>query len=429
MNWNFLAKQALLRSTQWRSPERLREFQERRMRQMVAHAYHRSRYYRRLMDDRRIRPQEVRTLADLARLPVLSRTAVAENFSEIAATNASRFRPEQGYTSGSTGPKLHFLVDRDATDVGNAALWRIRGWHGIRFGHRIAELRLPDPGTSVDKVSEYRPKAHVLRLHLFGPDPERPAAVANELVRFRPDAVRGAPSLLTWLCLYLRDHPELRVRPKVVFAGSERLLPEHRQLFAEVFHAPVIETYGNYEYVAFAGECQRGNLHLASEMGVVEILQGGTLASRGEPGAVIVTGLWNRAFPFLRYAIDDVAYLETHACPCGRGLPLWRIVGGRQKDLLATMDGYMTLGTNTVATPRWIGKFAAIRFYQETRREVVAQVVKGPLYREGDLDALQREIEEEVAGRLRVAMQVCESIERTVGGKHRTVVSKVPIEI
>jgi phenylacetate-CoA ligase len=429
MNWNFLRKQALLRYAQWRSPERLREFQERRLRKLIVHAYDRCAYYRRQLDDRGIHPTEIRTLSDLARLPILSRKAVAENFSELSASNAKRFRPEQGYTSGSTGPKLMFVVDRDATDMGNAVIWRFRGWHGIRFGHRIAEIRLPDPGADATTVSEYLPKAHILRLRLFGPDPQRPAAVADELVRFRPDAIRGAPSLLTWLCLYLRDRPEIQVRPRVVFAGSERLLPDHRRLFSEIFRAPVVEGYGNYEYVVFAGECPRGNMHLASEMGLVEIMKGGNRAPAGEPGGVIVTNLWNRAFPFLRYAIDDVASLEARTCLCGRGLPIWRIVGGRQKDLLATSDGYMTIGTNVIGTPRWRGKFAAIRFYQETRHEVVAQVVKGPLCTADDLEALRRELDDELAGRLRVSIQVCESIEQTVGGKHRTVVSKVPIEI
>jgi len=150
MNWNFLRKQALLRYTQWRSPERLREFQEKRLRKLIVHAYDRCAYYRRQMDDRGIHPTEIRNLNDLARLPVFSRKAVAESFSEISASNAKRFRPEKGYTSGSTGPKLMLVVDRDAIDMGNAAIWRFRGWHGIRFGHRIAEIRLPDPCTSED---------------------------------------------------------------------------------------------------------------------------------------------------------------------------------------------------------------------------------------------------------------------------------------
>jgi phenylacetate-CoA ligase len=230
------------------------------------------------------------------------------------------------------------------------------------------------------------------------------------------------------LARYLLDHPEIRVQPKLVVTGCERLFPEQRALISRAFGAPVLDFYGNEEYAVFAGDCEHGRMHLAVEMGIVEIVRNGRPALPGEEGDVVVTSLWNRAFPFIRYAIGDVAAMQTEPCPCGRGLPTWRLIGGRERDMLATPNGYLYLPASVVGSPRWRDKIAAIRFYQRVRTDVVAQVVRGPAFVDADVEVLQRELEEYMRRQLRVSIEFVDSIERTAGGKFRMVVSEVPID-
>jgi phenylacetate-CoA ligase len=97
--------------------------------------------------------------------------------------------------------------------------------------------------------------------------------------------------------------------------------------------------------------------------------------------------------------------------------------------MLATPQGYLYMPNSVVGSRRWRDKIAAIRFYQEIRTDVVAQVVKGPGFVEADSDLLRQEIEGYMRGRLRVAIQFVDSIEQTAGGKYRLVVSKVPNEM
>jgi len=436
MNWRFMARLWSLQRSQWYSAERLRLFQERRLRALIAHAFAQSPYYRRTFDAAGITPTDIHGLNDLAALPVLRRQDVHAHHSEIVVTNAHRFRPTPGKTSGTTGARLEFLQDRDSLNVGNAALWRFRGWHGIGFRHRVAEIRgaeffrLPSGALDYETVSRLAPNAQTLQVNLTSPDPGRRAAVAQELARFKPEAIRaGTPMLLGFLCLYLVKHPEFQIRPQVVFAGGERIFPELRQLFSEAFAAPVAESYGNWEYVVFAGECEQGRLHIASEMGIAEILRDGQRCAAGEAGEVVVTNLWNRAFPFIRYAIGDMGYLEAEPCPCGRGLPTWRILGGRQKDMLVTPTGHLYLPNSFVATARWRDKIAGIRFYQERRDAVVAQVVRGTGYTEEDEGALRAELEQFLNGQLAFSIEYFNSLEQTPGGKYRFVVSDVPADL
>jgi phenylacetate-CoA ligase len=121
-----------------------------------------------------------------------------------------------------------------------------------------------------------------------------------------------------------------------------------------------------------------------------------------------------------------VGALLPERCACGRGLPLWRIIGGSERDLLATPDGYVYLPTNVTGTPRWRGKVAGIRFYQDSRHEVLAHVVRGAGYGSGDEAALRDELERYLRGRLRVSIAYVDALEETPGGKNRMVVSKAP---
>jgi phenylacetate-CoA ligase len=262
------------------------------------------------------------------------------------------------------------------------------------------------------------------------PGPQGLKIVAGHLARFHPDVIRcGSPTWLAFLALFLLRQRQHTIRPLAVFVGGERLFPDQRELITDAFGVPVVEVYGNWEYVAFGAECERGRLHLDAEMGFVEVLKDGRSCAPGETGQIVATSLWNHSFPFIRYAIGDVGYLEPDPCPCGRGLPTWRIIGGRQKDLLATPDGYLVLPDSLLAAPRWHSKIRGIRFYQDTRHDVLVQVVKGPAFEDGDVVALREDLEHLLHGRLRPSLQFCDSLEQTVGGKYRYIVSKVPVEI
>lgn len=427
----FLWNLQRLERSQWASPARLREFQDARIRDIVRHAGEHSAFYRARLAAAGVSSDEIRGAQDLEKLPLLTREDVRDHFSAIRASNAERFRPQRGSTGGTTGVPLVFLRDRDTMSIGSAARWRCWRWHGVRFGHRFADIRFwarPAPG--VDAIVRYSPGTRTLFINPMSPGQQGMDVVVEHLERFRPDVIRcGSPAWLAFLALYLLRQRKQTIRPRAVFFGGERVFPDQRQLIGEAFDVPVVEMYGNWEYVAFGAECERGRLHLDSEVGFVEVLKDGRRCVPGETGEIVATSLWNRSFPFIRYAIGDVGYFEPDPCPCGRGLPTWRIIGGRRKDFLATPDGYLFLPNSLLAEPRWRGKIHGIRFYQDTRHEVLAQVVRGPEFQDHDLAALRENLEQLLGGRVRFSIEFCESLEQTVGGKHRFIVSKIPIEI
>jgi phenylacetate-CoA ligase len=73
---------------------------------------------------------------------------------------------------------------------------------------------------------------------------------------------------------------------------------------------------------------------------LVEILdEHGRDVRPGERGRVVLTGLYNYAMPFIRYAIGDVAVAGHGPCPCGRTLPVIAQVEGRTRNAFVFRDG------------------------------------------------------------------------------------------
>ncbi len=136
--------------------EELQRFRDRRIASFVAHAAQTVPYYRGLFSRLGIDPREIRGLADLPCLPVLTKDTVRDRLEEFRSSAVPRREWVQAHTSGTTGGGLRFLTTRTAVREQWAVWWRYRRWHGIPFdawcgyfGHRLVvpvEVREPPFG-------------------------------------------------------------------------------------------------------------------------------------------------------------------------------------------------------------------------------------------------------------------------------------------
>src|SRR5207249_8098782 len=129
--------------------------------------------------------------------------------------------------------------------------------------------------------------------------------------------------------LLTTHHSPVLYRPKGIITTAMVLHSWQRRTIEEVFGCPVTNRYGCEEVSLIACECERHHgLHVNADGVFVEIMRAddtGALTHPtrpGEPGAVVVTDLTNRAMPIIRYQVGDVAVLSDRVCTCGRGLPL-----------------------------------------------------------------------------------------------------------
>jgi phenylacetate-CoA ligase len=323
---------ALLRARS--SAAALRRHQLRRLRRMVTRAYAEVPLYRERFDAAGVHPRELRSLADLARLPILEKDDVRDCWPTGAVARGAdlrRCRIQQ--TSGSSGRCMEIALSLRCDDARNVYSQRIYGWHGFRWWRTAAYLfpyRLPFE----NNLGLYR-NAWL--------DATQPAdRVVDRLAALRPVVLAATPSDVLELLARMTPGRELRgLGLRALCLHSEPLSPDERAHFEAVFGCPVRTNYYCNEVWAIAAECEHGRLHEFSDNVVLELLdENGRPVPDGEPGEVIVTGLGNFAQPFIRYRLGDVAARSREQrCPCGRALPMLERIEGRADDVFVHPDG------------------------------------------------------------------------------------------
>jgi phenylacetate-CoA ligase len=121
-----------------------------------------------------------------------------------------------------------------------------------------------------------------------------------------------------------RDFPQLRG----LFVGGEPLSPARRERISSIWGVPVIDEYGCTEIGSLAGRCSEDRLHLWADRVKAEVYDAatGTLSDEGI-GELVLTPLYLRAMPLIRYNIHDWVEVSHDDCPCGWKLPMLTVRG------------------------------------------------------------------------------------------------------
>jgi phenylacetate-CoA ligase len=133
-----------LRALQWRSPEELEARALAKLRPLLAHAHAHVPYYRELFERAGISPDHIRTVADLARLPVSGKAELRASFpARVVADNLPARRRRPGSTSGSTGLPFRYYQDRADADRQHAFDLLSLEWAGVDRAGAVLRIRHP----------------------------------------------------------------------------------------------------------------------------------------------------------------------------------------------------------------------------------------------------------------------------------------------
>lgn len=419
------------RSERW-SREELRAWQDQRLAALVRHCWDEVPFYRRVMEERRLRPEDVRRAGDLPKLPIIDKDLIRRHAPEMIARGLRREDLKESPTSGTTGASFTVWWDR-ATDVlWNALLWRHRGWAGFRFGDRYATLL----GRMVVPVGRRRPpfwrrnhpwnQVLYSSFHLHGDN--IPAYVAS-MRRLGVTALECYPSTGYILARFLEGRGETLPLGRVV-TSSETLLPIQRELIQSRFATKVFDYYGMSEAVLFGGECGASDgYHLNAEIGICEVVDaGGAPLPPGRHGRVLGTGLVNHAMPLLRYEIGDVSALRDEPCPCGRTLPRLDAVTTKAEDIVVTPDGRMISSSALTHPFKPLDRIEKSQIVQEAIDRMVIRIVPRDGYTEAHTRHLIEEMRQRVGEAMTIDVMLVDDIPRAASGKYRWVISKLPLD-
>lgn len=406
------------------------EFQARRLRSVVAHAYERVPYYRRLFDAHGVRTAAVRLPADLSALPVTTKADLrAQPLGDIIARGVDPGRLIAHTTSGSSGEP--FTIRRTWLEERALGAFRLRAFHGfgMRATDRLGLVGLAHQPHPRDRQLPQR-LAYAMglyRRHLISC--LRPPADVLQAVRdARPDIVSAYPGVLSRLADALEDDGRPAPPLRFIVSAGEVLDPDTRRRVSERFGAPVFELYASFEFALIASQCREtGLLHVCDDNVVVEIVRDGQPARPGERGEIVLTSLHARAMPFVRYRLGDLVTRGPDPCPCGAPFSTIASVQGRVLDYLSLPDGRLLHPYEIVTRlPRkpdtWIRRYCIV---QDRIDRIVLQIVPTRPPEADELVDVRKTLIPVFGQGVELTLELVADIEPDPSGKHRVSRSRV----
>jgi phenylacetate-CoA ligase len=369
------------------------------------------------------------TLADLARLPTMDKRDARDNVEQLV------WRDVPGgvfpyTTGGSSGEPLifHFGRARQAADA--AGRVRARRWWGVEPGDREVYLwGAPVELNRTDRIKTLRDRlVNQLLLNAFEMSPARMDDYLDAITRWNPKAIYGYASSLTLLAAHAEERGVKLKLPalRVVSSTGEPLFPHQRELIERVFGVPVSVEYGARDAGLMALESPDGVLLQMSETHIVEVLD--DAGQSAEEGEAVITTLVSQAQPFIRYRTGDVVRRSGRADPGGRGLDVLDAVVGRQTDFIIAADGRIMHALALIYVLRAVPGVGQFKLIQHAIDRLEVQVVPDARWNEAAGTAVVQGLRARLGDALKVELRLLDAIAPEVSGKHRYVVSRVPLQ-
>lgn len=324
----------------WRTlrGEHLERYQETCVRKSVAYALQHSPFYRQHWSGHD--PDDWRTL------PTVHKALMMEHFSTFNTVGIQReeamelalqaersrdFSPvlnglTVGLSSGTSGHRGLFLVStREQAAWAGTIL--ARALHDLRPRRLKIAFFLRSNSNLYEQVG-----GRLLQFRYF--DLMQPLEdVVVALNEFQPVVIVGPPSLLAFLAA-AHEGGGLRIVPERLISVAEVLEPHEKERLENVFAVPVHQIYQCTEGL-LAVSCAHGSLHIQEDIVALQFepLERSGGANEQQRVMPVVTDLWRRTQPIVRYRLNDILQLASAPCSCGSAFRVIQTIEGRCDDM------------------------------------------------------------------------------------------------
>ena len=330
------------------TPSQLANYQATAFLELRKYAYARSPFYQRFHKNLMDRP--------LAELPVLTKAMLMENFDDLVTDrtlhleNLRRFaeageagqRFQDRYyvnaTSGSSGHPGFFLFDESEWSFVLASFARGQEWSGVRINltrqQQMATVASISPWHMSSQVaatvkSWWRPSLRI-------PASQPLSKTVAELNAWQPEVLISYASMAGALAEE-QLAGRLQIHPKVVYVASEVLTSQTKQHVKEAWGDEPYNQYAATETAGIASEhlsCR--HLHFYEDLVITEVVdEKYRPVPDGEYGAkILVTTLFSRTQPLIRYELNDSVRVSAETCTCGLPFRVLESIQGRVEDSL-----------------------------------------------------------------------------------------------
>lgn len=318
--------------------EAIRKMQDEKLVAQVHHVWEHVPYYRKLMEEKGVRPEDIRSVDDLHKLPFISKTDLRESYPYgllgVPLSECVRIHS----TSGTTGKRVVAFYTKEDLDLWSDCVARALIAAGatkddvcqVSYGYGLFT-----GGMGLHSGSE---KVGCLTIPQSSGNTERQIMFIRDL---GATILCCTPSYAAYLAETMKEaglSPE-DIPLKAGIFGAEAWTEEMRHDIEKTMGIKAYDIYGLTELsgpgVAFECSEQKG-MHINEDHFIAEIIDPdtGEVLPEGSEGELVFTSLDKKAFPLLRYRTRDICQLITEPCSCGRTMIRMKKPRGRTDDML-----------------------------------------------------------------------------------------------
>ncbi len=319
--------------------DEIRALQLQRLQHQVAYVYERVPWYRARLDELKVRPEDIRTLDDVRRLPFTDKTVMRDTFPfglfAIPVDDAMRLHA----SSGTTGKPVVVGYNRHDMDVWAECIMRLASMAGVTAADRVQIAFGYGMFTGGFGLHQGLERLGCLIIPAGSGSTERQISMIED---YGTTVLVATPTYALHICEVGErlGYDWSKSRLRVGLFGGEPCTPALKAEIEARMHIVCTDNYGLTEVMGpgVAGECLdcRDMQHIAEDHFLWEVVDPATgePVGEGEEGELVLTTLTKECIPVLRYRTHDYTRVVTEPCGCGRTLARMQKVRSRSDDML-----------------------------------------------------------------------------------------------
>jgi len=318
--------------------EDLRSLQTKRLQNLVNTVYARVPFYKQKMDELRVKPEDIRDVKDIVRLPFTTKDDMRDTYPYGLLAADPKDIVEIHTSSGTTGKPVVSAYSRNDIELWSEVMARTLSMGGVTHHDVIQNAYGYGLFTGGLGVHYGGRKIGANIIPISGGNTKRQVTVMAD---FRSTVLTCTPSYALYLAEAVREEgisiSDLSL--KAGFFGAEPWSENMRTEIEEKLRLKAYDIFGLTEIIGpgVAAECENQNgLHIFEDYFYPEVInpKTGEPLPAGEKGELVITTITKEGTPVLRYRTRDITYLEEGACSCGRTSRRMHRLLGRTDDML-----------------------------------------------------------------------------------------------
>ena len=242
-------------------------------------------------------------IATLKQFPIISKHDITEHSDDILTEKPQLLNKIS--SSGSSGFQTSVYLSNEEISIPRAQQTRWWEWAGYKLGSPILQT-----GMAVDRSMQKKIKDFFLNteyVHAFALAPNKIESILKEAKKKQIGHFFGYASSL-FVFAEVAEKAGLDIKFDSMVSWGDKMFDSYRKKIKSTFGCKVQETYGSTEGFMIASQYDIPYLYIMTPWIYLELLdENGNEVKDGEIGHVVVTSLFSKAFPLIRYRLGDLA--------------------------------------------------------------------------------------------------------------------------